>query len=102
MGDGCRIAAAFGYQSFSHITDCIEIEMGKRANQAVCPVVGRQGDLFARYKFQAAVRTEMNHGIRLEILLDPEVRSDIMVRRDLVRTMHGSKGVIACTLCRLG
>ncbi|MCY1169564.1 hypothetical protein D9M73_96090 [compost metagenome] len=81
IGHQGRARAAFGQHAFGRVVGGVEIDVGQVADQPVGPAFGAEPALLAGHEFQAAMRAEMQHGVRAEILAQPAIESGKGVRR---------------------
>ena len=95
------IRTAFGDHALAHIADRVDIEMRRRSDQRVRPVVAAQGDLLAGCEFQRAVRAEVNQHIGTESVARPKIRGYIGVRRCGIRAVYDGEIVVARTCGQL-
>ena len=69
--DQRRTGAPFGEHAFGRIIGSVEVVIGQIANQPIRPALRGHAGLLAGHEFQRTMRSEMQHRIRGEILLDP-------------------------------
>ena len=88
MADERRVTAAFGNLRLAHVVHHVKVVVRHFPDEHVRPVIAGERDLLPRREFQASVGAEMNQRIRVELVPDPEIGCDVVVRRSHFDAVH--------------
>ena len=95
------IPATFGNHPLTHVTDRIDVKMRHAPHQSIRPIQITQSSLFFGCKLQTAMCSEMNHSIRLEPVLHPQISGHVGMRRCDIRPVYNLEGIIPTSGYRL-
>ena len=100
VDDDC-CGAAFGLASLAGVIDDEGVEMRQRPEGGLGETLFRQRDRLAGQPFEIAVLAEMDDGVSVERLAQPDVEREIGVRRNEVGVVIGGGGVETVAARRL-
>ena len=78
------LSAPLGLRAFAGVVDDEGVEVRQRAEQRIGPALGAQRHALAGQPFEVAVRADVHHRIDREGPAQPEIESDVVVRRHQV------------------